>query len=235
MAANDTSLCAALDKLFVAFPLHSHRDDARHARKQQYQLYHERLASMPVDLVHASILELIDTARYLPSLGIIRARVQARIAARIPPQRAPHIVKDSERAKVAQTVAQVIHSGKDEPKPVIGTCSIQRYVDGHWEVCGEPYEYSKGQAGWLVANRQHLLCHTCAGEYLTKQGLRRRREEAWARSVLASMSPNRRPDADTVKELRALGFGQELQTRLVEIGAYTGRRPDANQSPRRQS
>ena len=79
MADHEPDLRSALTKLFTAFPLHSQTAATRTERKHQYALYHDRLRELPVDLVERAVLELIDTASFMPRIGTIRGRVQARI------------------------------------------------------------------------------------------------------------------------------------------------------------
>ena len=48
-----TDLCTALTKLFTAFPLYKHTDEARKQRMEQYQLHYDRLSELPADLVES--------------------------------------------------------------------------------------------------------------------------------------------------------------------------------------
>ena len=229
MHAHSAAFHTALNKLFNAFPLHYYSDEANAQRKQQYRLYLERLGSLPTDLVERSVLELIDTATYMPRIGTIRARVQAHIQRRISRETIAEPEHTAERANAVRALADippVLQSRPEQPTlnaSVTGACTQIRDVDGERDPCGQPYEYTASQARWLRSQGEHLLCTRCAGEYLDRQGELRRQEAVWASKLLAELSPQRRPSTDEVKRLRMYGFGRHLRERLIAIGVYSTR------------
>ena len=91
--AHTPDLRLALRKLFIAFPLHKQTDEAR---KQQYQLYYDRLRELPADLVERTVLELIDTASFMPRIGTIRTLVKAHIKHRAATRPAEPLVAESD-------------------------------------------------------------------------------------------------------------------------------------------
>lgn len=216
----------SLDKLFAAFPLHYHSEEALEQRKQQYRLYHDRLCQLPGDLIESTVLELIDTATHMPRIGTIRARVEARIKRRISRASAAPPA-DHERTREVHSLAETPPIGEKHKQtaPVIGPCPRIRDVDGIRQPCGRPYEYTASQARWLQSQGEKLLCTRCAGEYLAHQGELRRREAIWAENLLARLSTDRRPSPEEVKRLRMYGYSQQLHERLVAIGAHSSRRP----------
>ncbi len=229
MQANSESrkeLRDALSRLFTAFPLRSANEDERRERKQQYQLYYERLADLPVDVVYTIVIELIDTMRFLPRIGTIRARVHLRVRGRVAtaPKLERDTVVDQERAQVAKTIGEVIREESSQSQLVRGKCWRSRTIDGVAQPCGRPFEYTHLQAGWLQVSGEQLQCHECAGEYLKRQGQRIRQQEVWSAELLRQLGPSRPPTPNEIKRLHAYGFGAQLQTRLAAIGAYERRR-----------
>ena len=232
MHAHSAELHTALNKLFTAFPLHYYSDEANAQRKQQYRLYLERLSPLPTDLVERSVLELIDTATYMPRIGTIHARVQVHIQRRISRETTDepepeHTANRANAVRVLADIPPVLQSRPEQPTLntlVTGACTQICDVDGERDPCGRPYEYTASQARWLRSHGEHLLCTRCAGDYLDRQGELRRQEAVWASKLLAELSPQRRPSADEVKRLRMYGFNHHLRERLIAIGVYSTRR-----------
>lgn len=226
-----TDLSHSLDKLFTAFPLHYHSDEARAQRKHQYQLYHERLRGLPRDLVERTVLELIDTATHMPRIGTIRARVQARIKHRVN-LAAPSTPRlDDERSCRAQPLAETRPVAEQSstkrsqpPASATGPCPGLRGANDADASCRGTYEYTEDQVRWLRGQGERLLCTRCAGKYLARQEQLRRQEAAWAEALLSELSYDCRPSPEEVQRLRSYGFGQQLHECLVAIGAYSNRR-----------
>lgn len=212
----------ALTKLFTAFPLRSASDDERRERKQQYQLYYERLGELPVDVVYMVIIDLIDTMRFLPRIGTIRARVHMRTRRRAvtATKVERNTVIDQERTQVARTIGEVLKTPSGDSQLVRGVCWRSRTIDGVATTCGRPFEYTRVQAGWLQRSGELLQCHECAGDYLKRQGQRKQQQTVWSEELLRQLGPSRPPTANEVKRLHAYGFGAQLQTRLEAIGVY---------------
>ena len=210
--AHTPDLRLALRKLFTAFPPYKQTDEAR---KEQYQLYYDRLRALPADLVERTVLELIDTASFLPKIGTIRTRVKAYMKQRVSTRPAEPLVAHSDC--VPPPVA-----GEQAP-PVTGPCPRIRDVDGGRDPCGQPYRYAAALARWLRGQGEQLLCTGCAGEYLAEQRQTRSQEAIWAESALARLSPQYPPSADEVQRLRDAGFGRRLNELLSDIVADSRR------------